>query len=313
MWDDLAYRLSKNTAARQVITPLLRSYLRYFPGAAGKETLWNRVVNPYLAWQSRKFVARTHFGQRLAGDTKDMIQQYIYFFGLWEPVLTAWICSRLSPGDGFIDVGANIGYYSLLASTLVGKSGSVVAIEASPRIFRELQKNLARNCAVNVRGVNVAVSDHKGLVRLFRGPDHNLGETSVFQAAGFTPDGTVEAAPLAEILEGKELASARLIKIDIEGAERIVVPGIGSLLRSGRADLELIVEFHPQYLTEPGRRAEDLVKLVNAAGFHAYRLENDYWPFNRLKNSASKRPARLRAPIQGETVIVFSRKDTESL
>ena len=58
---------------------MLRTYLRYFPGATGKEALWNRVVNPYLAWQSRKFVARTIFGQSLAGDTKDMIQQYIYF------------------------------------------------------------------------------------------------------------------------------------------------------------------------------------------------------------------------------------------
>lgn len=313
MWDDLVYRLSKNAAARRVMTPVLRSYLRYFPGTAGKETLWNRVVNPYLAWQSRKFVARTHFGQRLAGDTKDMIQQYIYFFGLWETDLTTWISSRLSPGDVFVDIGANIGYYSLLASTLVGDSGAVVAIEASPAIFSELQKNLTLNGVANVRGVNVAVSDRKGRLQLFRGPDHNSGETSVFQAEGFTPNGTVEAAPLGEILERKEIHNARLIKMDIEGAERLVLPDIGPLLRSSRVDLELIVEFHPQYLTEPSRHAEDLVQLLNAAGFHAYRLENDYWPFRHFKNQASKRPVRLQGPIEGETVIVFSRKDSELL
>lgn len=313
MWDEIAYRLSKSKMARQFLTPLARTYLRYCPIAAGKEALWTRVVNPYLAWHSRSFVARTTFGPALAGDTRDMIQQYIYFFGLWEPELTAWITSRLSPGDVFIDVGANIGYYSLLASTLVGRSGRVVAIEASPAIFRQLQENLARNGVGNVRSVNVAVSDRKGIVQLFRGPDHNIGETSVFPAAGFVPDDSVEAAPLEEVIPRKELASARLIKIDIEGAERLVVPGIESLLHSSRTDLELIVEFHPQYLTEPGQRADDLVKLVNSTGFFAYRLENDYWPFNGGKKSTRKRPVRLRAPIQEETVIVFSRKDSESL
>ena len=55
------------------------------------------------------------------------------------------------------------------------------------------------------------------------------------------------------------------------------------------------------------------MKLVNAAGFHAYRLENDYWPFNARKKPAARRPVRLHEPIQGETVIVFSREDSESL
>ena len=313
MWDEFAYRLSKNKAARQIVTPILRTYLRYCPIAAGKEALWTRVVNPYLAWHSRSFVARAVFGSRLAGDTRDMIQQYIYFFGLWERELTAWIASRLSTGDVFIDVGANIGYYSLLASTLVGKAGAIVAIEASPAIFRRLQENIARNGASNVRSVNVAVSDRKGTVQLFRGPDHNAGETSMFAVAGFTPDGAVQSARLEEILDRKELASARLIKIDIEGAERFVVPSIGPLLSSCRDDLELIVEFHPQYLTEPGRGADDLVKLMDASDFHAYRLENSYWPFNGVEHSAQRRPMRLRAPIHGETVIVFSRNDSESL
>ena len=313
MWDEFAYRLSKSKAARQVVTPVLRTYLRYCPIAAGKEALWTRVVNPYFAWHSRPFVARAVFGPRLSGDTRDMIQQHIYFFGLWEPELTAWIASRLSTGDVFVDVGANIGYYSLLASTLVGKGGAVVAIEASPAIFRQLQENIARNDASNVRSINIAVSDRKGTVQLFRGPDHNAGETSMFAAAGFTPHSAVESARLEEILDRKELVSARLIKIDIEGAERFVVPSIGALLSSCRDDLELIVEFHPQYLTEAGGRADDLLGLMNASGFHAYRLENSYWPFNGKGPSGHRRPMRLRAPMRGETVIVFSRNDSESL
>lgn len=307
--DNLLCRLSKSPPARRLATAVVRSYLRYFPVAAGKEALWNRVVDPYLAWHSHPFVARTRFGACMAGDTRDMIQQYVYFFGFWEPDLTGWITSRLQPGDVFVDVGANIGYYSLLASGLVGDDGKVVSVEASPAIFRQLRGNLDRNRSGNVRAVNVAASDCKARLQLFRGPSHNIGETSLFQADGFTADGMVEAAPLADILEAGELARARLLKIDVEGAEAAVLRGLVPMLGRMRADLELIVEFHPQYLTQPGQSAEDLVKLLRGAGFHAARLENDYWPFAYLRNRSIKRPTPLRTPITGETVIVFSRQD----
>jgi FkbM family methyltransferase len=313
MFDDFLYRLSQSPKSRSFLTSVTRGYLRYVPGTVGKEALWNRVVNPYLAWHSREFVASTRFGQQLAGNTKDMIQQYIYYFGLWEPQLTDWISKQLQPGDTFVDVGANIGYYSLLASKLVGKSGSVAAVEASPTIFRELQANLARNRAANVRCVNLAASDCRGTVPLYRGPDHNFGETSLFHSKGFQPAGDIEAAPLAEILEPREIANARLIKIDVEGAEGMVLPGLMPLLSASRADLELIVEFHPQFLTEPGRGAEDLVKLFKDAGFHAYKMENDYWPLNYLKDPRGKRPVRFDQAIQDETVIVFSRRAGEML
>jgi FkbM family methyltransferase len=307
--DDLFYRLSRSTLPRKILTPLVRSYLRYFPGSAGKETLWNRMVDPYLAWQSHPFLARTRFGRCLAGDTRDMIQQYIYYFGVWEPELTDWITERLRAGDTFIDVGANIGYYSLLASALVGASGSVTAVEASPAIFRQLQANLARNRVTNVRSVNVAASDRPGTVPLFRGPEHNRGETSLFPGEGYVPDGAVEAAPLSTILEPQEIAGARLIKIDVEGAEGVVLPGLIPLLSSGRPDLELIVELHPQFLTGPGKRAEDLVKLVCAAGFDASRLDNAYWPLTYLADRKPALPRPLRLPIQDETVVIFSPRD----
>jgi FkbM family methyltransferase len=270
-------------------------------------------VNPYLAWESRDFVAPTRFGQRMAGNTRDMIQQYVYYFGLWEADLTDWIAEQLQPGDTFIDVGANIGYYSLLASTRVGATGKVVAVEASPRIFQELRANLDRNSVENVRAVNMAASDRRATLQLFRGPTYNGGETSLFQGEGFVADVSIEASPLTEILQPAEITNARLIKLDIEGAEGAVLPSFLPFLNSSRRDLELIVEFHPQYLTEPGKTAADLIALVQSAGFCAYRIENDYWPLNYLKTGVGKRPARLDSPIQGETVIAFSRRTGERL
>src|SRR5262249_27771794 len=158
-------------------TSLLRAYIRFAPFTAGKRWLWLRVMDPYFIWNSHPFVARTTFGTRIQGNAKDIIQQYIYYFGVWEPHITSWIRSSLRPGDSFIDVGANIGYYSLLASRLVGQYGSVVAIEASPKTFLELQTNLTLNKIYNVRAVNLAASDCRGKLKIFRGHEHNTGLT----------------------------------------------------------------------------------------------------------------------------------------
>src|SRR5436309_218434 len=124
---------------KQWFIPFLRACIRYGPDALGRRALWTRVVEPYFAWEAYPFVAPTVFGSKLAGCTNEILQQYLYYFGVWEPHVTSWICGRLRPGDGFIDVGANIGYYTLLASHLVGAAGTVVAVEASPKTFARLR------------------------------------------------------------------------------------------------------------------------------------------------------------------------------
>lgn len=298
---------------RRSLIPLVRAFIRYAPFVAGKRSFWTRVVDPYFAWHSHKFVASTVFGGQIAGDASDILQQYIYYFGVWEPHLTRWIGQRLAPGDTFIDVGANIGYFSLLASKLVGDSGAVVAIEASPKIFNALQGNLARNRAHNVRAVNVAVTDRKGWVRLFRGPDSNLGRTTIREECGFEFECEVEAAPLSAILQLEEAQNARLIKIDVEGAEWSVVAGMGPLLSSARTDLEIVVEVQPGPLAQQGKQPEDLLRIFLEAGFHAYRLENDYSPLSYLPPPTEKRPERIRTPIQCQTDVAFSRQDSELL
>src|SRR5262249_7184879 len=222
------------------------------PLAVGKPYIWTRIVSPYFAWRTYKFVANTRYGKLMAGDTIEMLQQYIYFFGVWEPDLTRFISRRLKSGDTFVDVGANIGYYSMLASTLVGKSGRVVSIEASPETFQALESNLARNSIENVRAINMAASDSQGSLKLYRGHVFNIGLATVIQEQGFEFECEVAAAPLTSILQPVEIRNARLIKIDVEGAELSVVSGLLPLLHSGHPELEVIVEIHPDHLAKQG-------------------------------------------------------------
>jgi FkbM family methyltransferase len=303
--------LTANPRVTRRLIPWVRAYVRYVPLSAGKRSFWMRVVDPYFAWTSHDFVAATRFGCQIAGNTRDIIGQYIYYFGVWEPHLTRWISQRLAPGDTFIDVGANVGYYSLLASRLVGESGTVVAIEASPRIFRALKDNLVRNRVQNVRAVNVAVSDRQGVSRLFQGPDSNCGLTTIVEEESSKNDCQFECevntAPLSDLLTPQDIQHARLIKIDVEGAEWPVVVGLAPLLHCGRPDLEVVVEVSPQRLAHHGKRSEDLLKVFQEAGFQAYRLENDYSAASYLAPQIEKVPERIENPIEQETDILFSR------
>src|SRR5260370_11031201 len=111
---------------------------------------------------SSKYVGWTYFGAAIDCEIEDHIMKRIFFFNVWEPHNSNLIQSVLRPGDTFVDVGANVGYDTLLGSKSVGHKGRVVAIEAARSIFEQLENNLARNDIGNVRLVKLAVSDSIG-------------------------------------------------------------------------------------------------------------------------------------------------------
>ncbi|MGW2481920.1 FkbM family methyltransferase [Streptomyces sp. NPDC001571] len=303
-----------NPMSEALIT-LGRRYVRDAPGALGKAALAARYLNPRLGDQPRRRVTRDRYGARFAVDTQDLIQRYLYLFGVWEPHMTHWLRQRLRPGDTFIDVGANLGVFSVLGSRLVGSAGKVVAIEASPAFHRGLLRNVALNHCDNVRAVNTAVSDgHRTLTFVLAG-SRNMGANSIVPY-----DGPVEssfemgAVPLSELLEPAEVARARVIKIDVEGAEGSVVRGLAPLLDDLRHDVEIAVEVTPDRMAQLGDSAGELLAVMREHGFHAYRLPTEYSPASYPR--AIRRPAapvRWRRPITGETELVFSRIDAEAL
>ncbi len=291
-------------------------YVRGAPGTVGKAALAARLLDPHLREHPRRRVVQLRSGDRFAVDTRDLIQRYLYLFGVWEPHLTAWLRRRLRPGDGFVDVGANIGVFSVLASRLVGDAGRVVAIEASPGFHRRLVQHARLNACQNLRAVNAAVSDGHKTLTFVLASSRNMGANSIVPYDG-PAESTfeTEARPLPELLDPAEIASARVIKIDVEGAEGGVVRGLAPMLGSLRPDAEISVEVAPERMARLGDSIGELLTVMRDAGFHVYRLANDYTPgsYPAARGDALGVPVRLRGPVTEESDLIFSRVDAETL
>ena len=125
-------------------------------------------------------------------DPDDQAMTYVILRdGMWEPAETALIRSQLKPGDTFIDVGANFGYYTVLASKLVGPTGRVIAFEPDPRSFQLLERNVARNGCTNVVLEQKALADKPGTLTLHVS-DSNRGAHSVIAAGTDNVSHTVD-------------------------------------------------------------------------------------------------------------------------
>ncbi len=259
----------------------------------------------------------TVFGARCVCRLPDLIQTYLYLFGIWEPDVTSFIARRLSPGDTFVDVGANVGYHALLASRVLDGRGRVAAIEASPALFRVLRSNLVLNGdPPNVRAINMAAADVPGRVRVYRGPDHNVGLTTTVRSRGLPVEAEVEAAPLADLLEPGEVRTARLVKIDVEGAEDAVLRGMTSFLKKCPRDVVIVLELSPLWWADQRQTARQVLQGLLEAGFHPYRISNNLFPWRYLWPNDVAPPRRMREfPTRQVKRIdmVLSREDRETL
>lgn len=293
------------------LEPAVRRWLPGLPTKALRRFVWDRIKR-----RRHVQVVSTAFGARMHCDTRDFIQRYVYYFGTWEPNLSAWLPRRLAPGDVFVDVGANVGYFALLAARAVGTTGAVVAIEPSTEVLAALARNLALNESGHVRVIQAAATDVEKELRVVFGGEHDMGGTRTVDpaaAAAAAAGVRIQGRPLYDLLTPDERVRARVVKIDVEGAEWDVLTGL-HLERGGfRDDLELIVEVAPQRLVQRGRDAAALLAWMRSLGFQAYTLANDYRVRAYLHRPPIEVPVRLRGPLREQTDVVFSRVDADTL
>ena len=293
---------------------LLSWWFRYSPIKQYNEYLWDHICLPYVNWRELMLTGITRNGIRFRCDSRDVIQQYIFYFGIWEPHITSFIKKRLKRRDIFIDIGANIGYYSLMASKYCD---SIVAIEASPKICAMLKDNITRNEADNVRTVNVAISEKIGEAKIYQGPPKNIGGTTIMSTIAHANDmkleATVRTAPLVNVLTADEMANARLVKIDVEGSEYPIIKNILKNVDKFRTDVEIILELSPEGCTQFGVTLEDVLRDFSDSGFRAYEVRNVYTPDDYLNRVPALPPRRLTDVPKKQIDLIFSRQKSATL
>jgi FkbM family methyltransferase len=220
----------------------------------------------------RRIVAN---GMPMWVDTRDrVIAARLMGEGIWEPSGTAAFLAHAREGMCVFDVGANLGYYTLLAARAVGPEGRVFAFEPEPHNFELLTRNIAENGFTNVRPIHSAVSNQAGSTKLHL-DGANFGAHSFEAGSVRTPSGRsveVETVPLDAFAdEARTFASGVLVKIDVQGAEALVIEGMPRLLALPR--IALLLELWPEALARANADAGRLLAGLESLGFTFEDLE----------------------------------------
>jgi FkbM family methyltransferase len=246
-------------------------------------TLWRRFeawantsVDP--AWPKRPLIA-TIAPERLMLEVipTDVIGMPIARFGVYEFAVSSLVRQYLGPGDVFVDVGANIGYYSVIAAAAVGESGAVYAFEPSARIRRRLERNVELNAMRQITVRPEAVTEHAGVVRLIEPQGVGNDGLAYVQTNGGNAGVEVRAIRLDELPEFLD-PSPHLIKVDVEGGEPEVFRGATALLDRSNA---------PSIIFESFEIARDAAILRD----HGYQVLQP-----ALRNGAVRLTRDLQAP-----------------
>jgi FkbM family methyltransferase len=250
----------------------LAAYLvRWLPAGRYRVAHWlgTGATQPFLARTPRRlgnFCFVCHLG--------DSIAREVCFTGQYEPQETALLRHLLGPGMTFVDVGANWGYFSLLAAGLLGPTGRIVSLEPDPRLHALLQANLGHNRMANVTALPLAAADHKGILPLvpFDESQGNWGLSRLADQPAATTL-SIPTAPLDEVLDDQGIDQVNLLKMDIEGAEDLALRGMAAGLARYRYRFVLL-EVHPALLAERGRTFEETVEPLRAAGYVSWRIDH---------------------------------------
>lgn len=197
--------------------------------------------------------------------------------GAYEKESQFLVMSALRPGDTFVDIGAHIGYFTLLGAALVGDAGKVIAVEPVDENFRQLEKHLTSNGLDMVTAVQAVVSAENGERSIFFNADndggHALWDPAEHPANALTRENpradTVASVTLDRLFKQNGIDTVRLMKIDTEGAEAEIIDGAREVFLSGRIEF-VIMEVNAGGLNLMDSGIKQLFDLANDLGYQIF-------------------------------------------
>ena len=238
-------------------------------------------------------------GLKIYAHPYDETSRALFLTGMFEPNEFVWLERTLKPGMVMIDVGANMGLYTLFAARCVGQSGSILAVEPSSREFQRLQMNMRLNRLANIHAVQAAAYNHAGEADLRVAAVQNAGHNTLGQFGYEGVDTArferVHLICLDDLIHQSNLLRVDVVKIDTEGAERFVLEGAQATIQ----------RFHPLFLIELSDRmlqhqSSDTAQIVAFFKQHGYTL------YEFSGDSELLRPLLSKSQYHENIVAVYS-------
>jgi FkbM family methyltransferase len=198
---------------------------------------------------------------------------YHAFRGVMEPGLTKYFCTLVKPGTVVVDVGANVGIYTLLAAKLLEGTGKIYSFEPTPRIYEILRDNVQVNSFLELGIVQlhqVAVTDRSGKARLSIF-NNDSGHNTLFRDGKADDEIDVATTSLDEILATQERVD--IVKIDAEGAEPLIVRGMQQVIKRN-PKIRILLEFAPVHLKRAGSSPLEVLDEFASFGFDIRRIDD---------------------------------------
>jgi FkbM family methyltransferase len=211
------------------------------------------------------------FTIRVHDDSRDQFVSRAIRGGQWEPFETFCVWHPLRKGSVFYDIGANVGWYTIVGSWRVGRRGRVFAFEPDPDNFTLLWRNVTENGCKNVGLFPMAVADRSGQASLARSPV-NMGDHRLDSLKSGRETIPVPVTTLAAIIEAG-LPAPDVIKLDTQGSEAKILAPLARLMKVNPR-VALATEFWPFGLSQAGSSVEELVAILMSVPLRFYRIDH---------------------------------------
>lgn len=245
--------------------------------------MWLNVVKPIFSFVNKSRLAKFK-GESLTKFSHDginfniftntdngTVDEEIILHGVYEPFFLSVIKKHLSPGDTFVDIGANIGQHSLFASQVIGTSGQVISFEPIPRIYEQFKKSVDINNFENIDVYNLGCGSKEEELEIFSA-EGNIGASSIVDSSRNTSKEKIKLAAADSILT--KYGKVSFIKIDVEGYEYFALQGLENTIEKYKP--KMLIEYSPYYY--------NLFDKTHGQKIIEFLVRNDYVLYNLEDN-----------------------------
>lgn len=257
---------------RKQLCRLCRFFLCKFP-VSGRYRLKNFILNNNLH-RDIDVVINIDSSIKMRLRLDEYVQQNIFFYNYYEKNETEYWKKNIQAGYTIFDIGSNVGYYSLLASPIIGNTGRVFMFEPVGINMERAKANILLSGFSNIHCNKKAITNKKGSVNIRVADDSNLGMSGLSDCINESGvDEQVEGITLDEFVRENKIESVEMIKIDVEGAEPLVIQGAKTCLQ--KFSPILMIEVCIETLVRLNFTINDVYNPLYEMGYRPYLINDD--------------------------------------